>query len=187
MTMQYFLDIGLEAVNAAKTVTMSYRGRSPEELGMTTKLDDTRFTEDNQKSPVTIADQAAEQQMKAIIKAAFPEHGFIGEEEGEERSEADYKRIIDPIDGTRNFARGLPYWAILLALSSKDEIIVAIVCMPVLGDMIWATKDGGTRANGKQVHVSTHTLAESYLAHNRHTYFTQVGKEQQFNELCKKV
>jgi len=154
---------------------------------MTTKLDDARFADDHQKSPVTLADQAAEQQIKSIIKAAFPEHGFIGEEEGEERSDAEYKRIIDPIDGTRNFARGLPYWAILLALSYKDEIIVAIVCMPILGELIWATKDGGTRANGKQVHVSTHTLAESYLAHNRHTYFTQMGKDQQFAELCTQV
>ncbi len=185
--MQYFLDVWRQAVDLAKEVTLGYFGKSPEELGMITKLDDARFADDHQKSPVTLADQQAEQAIKQHLKKHFPEHGFIGEEEGEERSEADYKRIIDPIDGTRNFARWLPYWAILLALSYRDEIIVAIVCMPVMGDIIWATKWGGTLYNGKQVHVSTHTLSESYLAHNRHTYFTKVGKEHQFNELCKQV
>lgn len=187
MTMQYFLDIWLEAVNSAKAITMKYRGKSSEDLEMTTKLDDLRFVADHQKSPVTRVDKTTEQQMKAIIRTAFPEHWFIWEEEWEENNTADYKRIIDPIDGTRNYVRGLPYRAILLALSYKDEIIIAIVCIPVFDQIIWATKGGGTRINGQQVTVSTKTLSEAYLVHNRHTYFADTGKEQQFAELCKKV
>jgi histidinol-phosphatase len=136
----YFLEIGRAAVEAAKQITLRAWGRSDEELETTIKQDDSRFTNDRQKSPVTKIDSAAEQQIKSIISAAFPEHGFIGEEEGEERSDAPYKRIIDPIDGTRNYVRGLPYWAILLALSHHDEIIVSIVCIPMIGDLIWATK-----------------------------------------------
>lgn len=136
--MEKFLEIALLAVEAAKTITLSYWGKSPEELEYETKLDDLRFVDDHQKSPVTRADKEAEHAIKDSIKKQFPDHGFVGEEEGNEHENADYKRIIDPIDGTRNFARGLPYRAILLALSCKGEIIVAVVCTPVLGDLIRA-------------------------------------------------
>jgi len=182
-----FLDIGLQAVAAAKHVTMSYFGKSSEELGTVIKGDDSRFAADHQKSPVTLADQAVERTIKEIIKNHFPDHGFIGEEQGEEQGRSEYTWIIDPIDGTRNFARWLPYWWILLALSYQDEIIVAIVCMPIMGDLIWATKWGGTRAQGKQVHVTKNTIEKTYLAHNRHTYFQHLWKMAWFNALCSKV
>ena len=115
-SLEQFLRHGREAVALAEKVTMMYFGKSAEELGVLTKQDDTRFSQDHQKSPVTLADTQAEHVIKSYLRQQFPEHGFIGEEEGVEKSSADYKWIIDPIDGTRDFSRGLPYWGILLGL-----------------------------------------------------------------------
>lgn len=157
-----------------------------DDLGYHTKADDVRHA-DHQKSPVTLADQEAEHAIKTLINQHFPDHGCIGEEGGSDNEQAEYKRIIDPIDGTRNFARGLPYRAIMLALSRNDEIIVAIVCTPVLGDLVRATKGGGAFCNGKQAHVSARPLSEAYLGHARHTYFQKYGLQTQFDALCKQV
>jgi fructose-1,6-bisphosphatase/inositol monophosphatase family enzyme len=72
---------------------------------VTIKSSDKRFLEQYQKSPVTLADKEAERAIKEYVGFFYPDHGFIGEEEGEEQVNSDFKWIIDPIDGTRNFAR----------------------------------------------------------------------------------
>jgi len=92
-------------VTEAKKLTMRYFHLTEKELDVEVKLDDSRWEHDFQKSPVTIADKKSESLIKSIIKKSFPDHGFFGEEEGEENTTSDYQRVIDPIDGTRNFAR----------------------------------------------------------------------------------
>ena len=75
--------------------------------------------EDKQKNgsfdPVTAADRAAESAMRSLIRANFPDHGIIGEELGEERADAEYVWVLDPIDGTKSFISGMPVWGTLIA------------------------------------------------------------------------
>lgn len=77
--------------------------------------------------PVTAADRAAEAAMRSMIRAAFPEHGIVGEEFGNERPDAEYVWVLDPIDGTKSFISGMPAWGTLIALTRNG--------MPVFGMM----------------------------------------------------
>jgi fructose-1,6-bisphosphatase/inositol monophosphatase family enzyme len=101
------LTAAIDAVKAAGEVILSYF-RS--DLQVDTKAD---------QSPVTAADRAAEQIIVEKLRRQFPEYGFLGEEFGAQAGQTDVRWIIDPIDGTQNFIRGIPYFATLLALEKK--------------------------------------------------------------------
>ncbi|MFM6980132.1 MAG: histidinol-phosphatase [Micrococcales bacterium] len=89
------------------------------------------------RTPVTDADRAAEVAIKAILKAQRPEDGIIGEEFGAE-GQTKRKWIIDPIDGTANYMRGVPVWATLIALSVDGKPVLSVVSAPALGRRWWA-------------------------------------------------
>ncbi len=80
--------------------------------------------------PVTAADRAAEQAIRTLIKRNFPEHGIIGEEFGNERPDAEYVWVLDPIDGTRSFIAGMPIWGTLIALMRFGEAIFGMMHQP---------------------------------------------------------
>jgi myo-inositol-1(or 4)-monophosphatase len=80
--------------------------------------------------PVTAADRAAEQAMRALIRRTFPEHGIIGEEFGPERADAEYVWVLDPIDGTKSFIAGMPVWGTLIALTRLGEPIFGMMHQP---------------------------------------------------------
>jgi myo-inositol-1(or 4)-monophosphatase len=80
--------------------------------------------------PVTAADRAAEAAMRALIKRTFPEHGILGEEFGDERPNAEYVWVLDPIDGTKSFICGLPAWGTLIALTRRGEPIYGMMHQP---------------------------------------------------------
>jgi myo-inositol-1(or 4)-monophosphatase len=80
--------------------------------------------------PVTAADRAAEQAMRALIRRTFPEHGVIGEEFGPERADAEYVWVLDPIDGTKSFIAGMPVWGTLIALTRFGEPIFGLMHQP---------------------------------------------------------
>jgi histidinol-phosphatase len=105
------------------------------------------------RSPVTQADREAEQAIVEILRAAFPNYGFLGEEFGAQGN-PDVRWIIDPIDGTRNFVRHIPIWAVLIALEEQGEITAGAVLNPVTGDLHTAEKGRGAFANGERIHVS---------------------------------
>jgi histidinol-phosphatase len=113
-------------------------------------------------SPVTEADKAAERLIREGIAKTFPLDGILGEEEGESFGSAGKaaqgapkrKWIIDPIDGTFGFIRGLPIFSTLLALEQDGEIVLGVISAPAVGDMYWAEKGQGAFKNGKQIHVS---------------------------------
>jgi histidinol phosphatase-like enzyme (inositol monophosphatase family) len=86
------------------------------------------------RSPVTIADRAAEQAMRAVLTERFPDHGVLGEEFGLERPEAHLRWVLDPIDGTRAFITGRPTFGTLVALLDGDTPIVGIIDQPVTGE-----------------------------------------------------
>ena len=92
--------------------------------------------------PVTEADRAGESAMRHLIKRTFPTHGIIGEEFGEERAEADYVWVLDPIDGTRAFIAGLPTWGTLIGLSHRGQPVFGMMHQPFTGERFFG--DGGS-------------------------------------------
>jgi myo-inositol-1(or 4)-monophosphatase len=80
--------------------------------------------------PVTAADRAAEQAMRTLIRSNFPEHGIIGEEFGNERTDAEYVWVLDPIDGTKSFISGMPAWGTLIALMRAGEPVYGLMHQP---------------------------------------------------------
>ena len=91
--------------------------------------------------PVTAADRAAEQAMRSLIKRSFPEHGIIGEEFGNERADAEYVWVLDPIDGTKSFISGMPVWGTLIALTRLGEPVFGMMHQPFIQEMF--SGDGG--------------------------------------------
>lgn len=91
--------------------------------------------------PVTAADRAAEQAMRALIRRTFPEHGIVGEEYVHERVDAEYVWVLDPIDGTKSFISGMPAWGTLIALTRFGEPVFGMMHQPFIGERF--TGDGG--------------------------------------------
>lgn len=110
-------------------------------------------------SPVTIADQQCERLIREAISQEFPDDGILGEEEGESEAclNARRKWIVDPIDGTYNYARGIPIFSTLLALEQDGEIVLGVVHAPALGHSYWAELGCGAWKNGQPIKVSTQT------------------------------
>jgi histidinol phosphatase-like enzyme (inositol monophosphatase family) len=84
--------------------------------------------------PVTEADRAAEAVMRRLIKQNFPQHGIVGEEFGNEREDADYVWVLDPIDGTKSFISGFPIWGTLIGLLHKGTPVFGMMHQPYIGE-----------------------------------------------------
>lgn len=93
-------------------------------------------------TPVSEADREVERILRAAITAARPDDGIIGEEYGTE-GDARRRWIVDPIDGTKNYVRGVPVWATLIALMDGDDVVVGVVSAPALGRRWWAAAGAG--------------------------------------------
>jgi myo-inositol-1(or 4)-monophosphatase len=91
--------------------------------------------------PVTAADHAAETAMRTLIRRTFPDHGIIGEEFGEERADAEYVWVLDPIDGTKSFIAGMPVWGTLIALMRFGEPVFGMMNQPFMRERF--SGDGG--------------------------------------------
>ncbi len=91
--------------------------------------------------PVTAADRAAEQAMRALIRENFPAHGVIGEEFGPERADAEYVWVLDPIDGTKSFISGMPAWGTLIALTRRGQPLFGMMHQPFTREFF--SGDGG--------------------------------------------
>ena len=126
------------------------------------------------QTPVTQADREAEAVIVERLRAAFPEVGILGEEFGAHGAQG-RRWIIDPIDGTKNFIRGIPYWATLIALEEDGEITVGVVHAPATGDLLWARRGAGAFVNGRPLRVSAiDRLAEATLLHSGLTYLRRL-------------
>ena len=98
------------------------------------------------RSFVTEADQAIERGIRSRISAAFPDHGLVGEEYGDEAGRGSVTWYIDPIDGTHNFMRGVPLFGTLLAVEVDGELQVGVMSAPALGGRWFARRGGGAWA-----------------------------------------
>ena len=94
--------------------------------------------------PVTAADRAAEAAMRALITRNFPEHGIVGEEYGNERADAEYVWVLDPIDGTKSFISGMPIWGTLIGLTRNGVAVFGMMHQPFTRERF--TGDGRARA-----------------------------------------
>jgi histidinol phosphatase-like enzyme (inositol monophosphatase family) len=106
-------------------------------------------------SPVTIADRSAEQLAREWIESRFPSDGIVGEEFGTRKSTAARRWIIDPIDGTKSFVRGVPLWGTLVAVMEGDMVIAGAAYFPALGEMIVAAAGEGCWRNDQRCSVSS--------------------------------
>ena len=104
---------------------------------------------------VTEADKACEKLIIDTIRRNFPSHSILSEEAGEIKGDGEYKWVIDPIDGTTNFAQGIPLFSISIAVIYKGLPIIGVVEVPALKETFWAKKDQGAFLNKRRIHVST--------------------------------
>jgi histidinol-phosphatase len=133
-----------DLADAADAITLA-RFRSLE-LRVETKPDLT---------PVSDADRAAEEAVRSLVATSGRKEGVVGEEGGDDGAGTRFARwIVDPIDGTRNYVRGLPVWGTLLALERDGVVDVGLVSAPALGRRWWAMRDGGAWADGSRCAVS---------------------------------
>ncbi|MEM9530612.1 MAG: inositol monophosphatase family protein [Pseudomonadota bacterium] len=106
-------------------------------------------------SPVTEADVACENAIAEMIRGAFPDHTFLGEETGQSGAEhSDYIWLIDPIDGTKSFVRGYPFLSTQIALKERDELVLGLSNAPLFKERAWAVRGQGARLNGDAIAVS---------------------------------
>ena len=126
---------------------------------------DVRVMRKADRTPVTQADHEAEVAIVDRLRREFPDIGFLGEEFGAQGGQS-RRWIIDPIDGTKNFVRGIPYWATLLALEEDGEITLGIVHSPATGELFWARRGQGAWADDAPLRVSpVDDLGEAMLVH----------------------
>jgi histidinol-phosphatase len=168
------LQLALELADAADAITMRhYRSTS---LQVRTKVDMT---------PVSEADEAVERMVRERLAADRPEDGIVGEEFGV--SGASSRRwIIDPIDGTKNYVRGIPVFATLIGLEENGRIMAGVVSAPALARRWWAARGEGAFCNGEAIHVSRiAALADSHLTYDSINDFDQYGGAVRFLSLMR--
>src|SRR5438874_13704979 len=107
------------------------------------------------KTPVTLADRGAEEMLRKTLLGKFPKDGFLGEESGDTPGSSGYRWIIDPIDGTRSFVRGIPIWATLVGLEYRGEPIAGVCRLPALQQTFRALRGDGAYRDERRLRVST--------------------------------
>ncbi|MEZ5584037.1 MAG: inositol monophosphatase family protein [Candidatus Competibacteraceae bacterium] len=136
------LQTAIQAARAAEEVIKHYY-RS--DLGVRLKAD---------QSPVTVADIETEQAIRQVLQQAFPGYGFYGEETGKNRADAEHVWLVDPIDGTKSFIRGYPFFSTQIALMRGNELILGVSNAPLFNELAYAEIGRGAFLNGESLQVS---------------------------------
>ena len=153
MTQSPFLVAAHAAADAAEAVIRHYY-----EAGVDIELK-------ADATPVTRADVESEQAIRSIISERFPDHGFFGEETGQQDIDAEYVWLIDPIDGTKSFVRRYPFFSTQIALMHRGQLVLGLSNAPLFGERAWADKGQGAFMNGERISVApTRELGEATLS-----------------------
>lgn len=119
------------------------------------------------RSPVTAADRGAEQLIRNQIANRYPSHGVAGEEFGDDGRRGTHRWIVDPIDGTRSFVRGVPLFGVLIALEIDGAVAVGVCHLPALDETVAAARGMGCTWNGRAARVShTQSLADAIVVYS---------------------
>ena len=139
------------------------------------------------ESPVTIADKKSEEKMRELIMKEYSAHGIIGEEFGEYNTGAEYKWILDPIDGTKSFVCGVPLFGTLIALTKNDEPILGVINQPILNEYLIG--DNRTAwLNDKKVEVrKCQDITSAILLSSDQLTFGKYRNQAGFENLIRKV
>lgn len=175
------LEFAIRTAKAAGDITLEYFSSS---LSVMTKADN---------SPVTEADRRAENEIRQRILSRYPEDGLIGEEFGRVEGSSGRRWIIDPIDGTRSFILGVPFYGVLLGMEDGNEVSLGVVYLPALGEMVYAANGSGAwwlpaghaaGASPRPARVSNvsrlseglfcHTCVKNFYQHNRGEAFSRM-------------
>ena len=154
MTMTHaWLEVAHAAADAAARVIAHHA-----HVGVVARLKD-------DASPVTVADEEAEAAIRAVIARAFPDHGFYGEEGEPERTDAEHVWLVDPLDGTKSFIRGLPFYSTQIALLHAGRRVLGVSHAPHFGERAHAVLGAGAELNGARVQVSaTASVGDAVLS-----------------------
>jgi histidinol-phosphatase len=176
------LKLALELADAADAITMA-RHRAAD-LRVETKADLT---------PVTESDRAVELALRERLALRRPADRILGEEYGgggaaPGAGAAGRRWILDPIDGTKSYLRGMPTWSTLIALEQDGEVTVGVVSMPALGRRWWASAGGGAWADGEPIRVSAVAeLSEAQMAWSGPEDWEAVGRLEALLTLARSV
>lgn len=143
MNLQPYLDFTRQLAYDAGKLTLEYFNTG---IQHDMKADET---------PVTAADRAAEEFIRREIEKKYPSHAIVGEEYGEKAGEGNpFRWIIDPIDGTKSFIKGVPFYSVLIGLEIEGVSRVGAACFPALDEVLYAADGLGAWCNEKHAHVS---------------------------------
>lgn len=156
------LGFAQELADEADSISLAHFGGT---IAATRKLDGTHVTE---------ADTAIERRLRQRLARAYPEHAILGEEQGGTLDAATPTWVLDPIDSTANFLRGLPMFATLIAVVVDGQSVVGVASMPAMQERWWAARDRGAYRNGEQAQVSTvDVLGDAHVLHGGLDWFRQ--------------
>jgi histidinol-phosphatase len=169
------LQLALELADAADAITLKHFQSAT--LAVRTKIDMT---------PVSEADEAVERMIREQLASARPDDSIVGEEFGTTGT-GPRRWIIDPIDGTKNYVRGIPVYATLIGVEENGHLSAGVVSAPALGRRWWASLGEGAFCNGKAIRVSQFDkLEESHLTYDSVTDFDQHGGTVRFLSLLRR-
>jgi histidinol phosphatase-like enzyme (inositol monophosphatase family) len=156
------------------------------------QTDDLAVEQKHDDSPVTLADRQAEQLLRARIAEKFAADGILGEEFGEQPGTSGYRWILDPIDGTRSFVRGVPLYGTLVAVEHQGDAVIGVVYLPALDEWAYAAKGQGAwhqcgAAPPRRARVSTRAPLSAGLLSASDTRFPTPARQQAYLRLQQSV
>jgi histidinol-phosphatase len=171
------LDLALRLADVADAITLP-RYRSA----------DLRVDQKPDRTPVTEADQAAERAIRSLLAEARPDHAMLGEEFGLSGHDTEWQWVIDPIDGTMNYIRGIPVWATLIGFVHRNRPVVGVVSAPSLHRRWWGGFGIGAFVNGERIRVSqVRSLEDAQLSFNALRDFEEHGGHEAMTALVGRV
>lgn len=174
---QSFLTAALAMAEAAGDIHMQYFRKS--NLEQSTKLNDSDV--------VTIADKKSEAMILDYIRHHFPSHGIISEESGRDHDEREWRWVIDPLDGSTNFAMGLPAFCVSIALERNRETVLGVVYAPYLGECFYAVNGEGAWLNGTPIHCSEKSEMSKAVVATGMPYDRNDNADNNLTEICRMV
>lgn len=169
------LTAAFDMAEKAGNIHMHYFRKSG--LEQTTKLNDSDV--------VTIADKETEEMILNYIHLNFPSHGIISEESGSENENREWRWVVDPLDGTTNFAMGLPPFCVSIALELNMKPIIGVVYAPYLNECFYAVKGIGAWLNGEKIHCSDKSQLSKAVVATGMPYDRNDNPDNNLSEICR--